>query len=97
MMKTLLFCAALLLAGCETGQKTLIQTCNTAGTSISTLASFRAQGRLTPTLVATVDRIKLVIDPICGSTEPLPTGPVDAVKLVEPAIAQLAAVIAGVK
>lgn len=93
----LLLLVALTGFGCQSSQKTLIQACNTAATSLSTLANFNAQGRLSPALVATVDRVKAVTDPICSSTDPLPTGPVDAVQLVTPAVAQLTAIIAGVK
>lgn len=97
MTRVIAIAVLLLLAACGTAQKSLIQTCNTAATSLSTLANFNAQGRLSPELVATVDRIKAVTDPICASDKPLPTGPVDAVQLVSPAVAQLAAIISKVE
>lgn len=90
-----LLCLA--LSGCMATQKSLITTCSGYAVSLSTLADFRKQGKLSQGTQDTVDKVNSVVVPLCDPTKPLPVDVSTAINVVEPAAAQLAALIAGVK
>jgi hypothetical protein len=85
------------LSACVGSEKGLIQACNTASVSLSTLADFRAQGKLSADSIAKVDSAVAVISPICDPNNPPPADAAATIAAVEGAALPLAQIIQGVK
>lgn len=87
---------ALVLVSCATADKTAITLCSGYAVTLSTLADFRASGKLSTGTIAAVDQARGVLNPIC-LTDPMPTT-LDAATLAAAtaSIASLKTIITGV-
>ncbi len=101
-MNRIIIGLVILLAACtapqqETTQKSLITACGTYAVSLSTLADFRAAGKLSQGVQDSVDKVVQVVSPICSDTSRvLPRDLDQDIAVVTVEAKQLATIIAGV-
>ncbi len=90
----LVLATALFLAGCESlgwnGESEIVIACETATSGLKVATVFKAQGKLSPTQIASIDSAVLIITPICGAGTK-PSGEI-ALGLVQSAVYTLAGV-----
>lgn len=87
-MKALFFAGLLFVAACANTSTAVLSACDTYAATLTTLASYRAAGRLSQAQIERVDAVRAIANPICQS--PAPPEGAEVISALEAAILQLA-------